>query len=118
MRAEGDSTANDSIHLQFSDSVDSSGVAYAQLGTTSSAELVLQRGPSGPSPRSWGWTDNGWETIGPNIYFANTGPKLLRIQQREDGAIIDQIVISPDRYLNTSPGQPRDDGLKLPEQQP
>jgi hypothetical protein len=118
MRAEGNSTSNDSIHLQFSDSVDSSGAPYARIGTSSSAELVLQRGPSGPSPRSWGWTDNGWETIGPNIYFATTGPKTLRIQQREDGAIIDQVVISPDAYLNTSPGQPRDDTLKLPEQQP
>ena len=47
-----------------------------------------------------------------------TGPQDARIQQREDGAIIDQIVISPDVYLNASPGQRRDDVVILPEQQP
>jgi hypothetical protein len=118
MRAEGNSTGNDSVHLQFSDSVDSSGAAYARIGTTSSAEFVLQGGPSGPAPRSWGWTENGWETVGPHIYFATTGPKTLRVQQREDGVIIDQIVISPDAYLNASPGQRRDDVVILTEQQP
>jgi hypothetical protein len=118
MRAEGNSTSNDSIHLQFSDSVDSSGAAYARIGTTSSAELVLQGGPSGPAPRSWGWTENGWETVGPHIYFATSGPKMLRVQQREDGVIVDQIVISPDAYLNASPGQRRDDVVILTEQQP
>lgn len=118
MRAEGNSTGNDSIHLQFSDSVDASGAAYARIGTTSSAELVLQGGPSGPTPHSWGWTENGWDTVGPNIYFATTGPKTLRVQQREDGVIIDEIVISPDAYLNASPGQRRDDAVTLSEQQP
>jgi phosphatidylserine/phosphatidylglycerophosphate/cardiolipin synthase-like enzyme len=118
MRAEGNSTGNDSIHLQFSDSVDSTGAPFARIGTTSSAEAVLQGGPSGPAPRAWGWTENGWETVGPHIYFATSGPKTLRVQQREDGAIIDQIVISPDAYLNASPGQRRDDVVILSEQQP
>jgi hypothetical protein len=118
MRAEGNSTGNDSIHLQFSDSVDAAGVPIARIGTTSSAELVLQGGPAGPAPRGWGWTENGWETVGPHIYFATSGPQTLRIQQREDGMIIDQIVLSPDAYLNASPGQRRDDVVILSEQQP
>jgi hypothetical protein len=31
------------------------------------------------------------------------------VQQREDGAIIDQIVLSPDSYLTTAPGSRRND---------
>jgi hypothetical protein len=79
---------------------------------------VLQGGPNGPAPRGWGWTENGWETVGPHIYFPTSGAKTLRIQQREDGAIIDQIVISPDAYLDGAPGQRRDDEVILTEQQP
>jgi hypothetical protein len=118
MRAEGNSKSNDSIHLQFTDSVDATGSPYARIGTSSSMELVLQAGPSGGSPRDWGWTENGWETVGPHIYFEAGGAKTLRIQQREDGPSIDQVVISPDAYLNASPGARRDDTVILPEQQP
>jgi hypothetical protein len=118
MKAEGNSTGNDSVHLQFSDSVDAAGAPVARIGTSSSAEFVLQGGPSGAVPRGWGWTENGWETVGPNLYFEAAGPTTLRIQQREDGATVDQIVISPDAYLASAPGQRRDDTLVLPEQQP
>ena len=118
MRADANSTGNDSVHLQFSDSQDAAGTAYARIGTSSSAEVVLQDGPSGLAPHSWGWTDNGWETNGPPIYFATSGPKMLRVQQREDGVYIDQIVLSPDAWLNVAPGQTRDDTVIKPEQQP
>jgi hypothetical protein len=118
MRAEQNSTGNDSVHLQFSDAVDATGAAYARIGTSSSAEVVLQDGPSGAAPRGWGWTDNGWETNGPAIFFATSGAQRLRIQQREDGVYIDQIVLSPDAWLNVAPGQTRDDTVILPEQQP
>jgi hypothetical protein len=118
MRAEGNSTANDSVHLQFSNAVDATGAAYARIGTTSSAEIVLQNGPSGPAPRGWGWTDNGWETNGPSIFFATSGLQTLRVQQREDGVYIDQIVLSSDAWLNAAPGDTRDDTVIKPEQQP
>jgi len=109
MRAQNNSLSNDSVHIQYSDSVDSSGGAFAQIGTTSSTEYVLQNGPNGPADQNWGWTDNGWGALGPNVFFASSGTHTLRIQQREDGAIIDQIVISPDTYLTTSPGARRND---------
>jgi len=120
MRAQNNSLSNDSVHLQFSDdSQDATGAPYARIGTSSSAEVVLQDGPSPPGPpHGWGWTDNGWETNGPAIYFASSGPKTLRIQQREDGVYIDQIVLSPDAWLNVAPGQTRDDTVIQPEQQP
>jgi Bacterial Ig domain len=113
MRAQRDSTLNDSIHMQFNDSVTDAGSPAARIGTTDSTEFVLQRGPSAPAPHGWGWTDNGWGTPGTPIYFATSGTHTLRVQQREDGASVDQIVISSDAYLTTAPGAAQDDGTLL-----
>jgi phosphatidylserine/phosphatidylglycerophosphate/cardiolipin synthase-like enzyme len=114
MRAEGDALSNDSVHVQFSDSVDSVGTPVMRIGTTSSAEPVLQNGPGGAAPREWGWTDNGWGTLGQAIYFAADGAHIIRIQQREDGAALDQIVLSPNTYFDSPPGTRRDDTTILP----
>jgi hypothetical protein len=109
LRADSNSTANDSLHVQFSDALTSSGTPYARIGTTASAEVVLQAGSTAPAPHGWGWADNGWDTAGAPIYFATTGTHTIRIQQREDGMTIDQIVLSPDAYLSAAPGARRDD---------
>jgi hypothetical protein len=115
MRAQSNSTSNDSIHMQFDNATDANGAAYAVIGTTGSAEFVLQNGPSGAAPHSWGWTDSGWGSLGPHVMFATSGTQRLRVQQREDGAIIDQIVISSDTYLTTAPGARTDDTTVLPK---
>jgi len=47
--------------------------------------------------------------MGPLIYFSNTGPQTLRMQVREDGFAIDQIVLSPTTYVNSSPDAPKND---------
>jgi hypothetical protein len=112
-RADGNSTANDSVHVQFDHSIDAAGAPFARIGTAGSLEPVLQNGPGGAAPRGWGWTENGWGSLGPHVYFATTGVHTIRIQQREDGIAIDQIVISPDHYLTGSPGQRRDDATVL-----
>jgi hypothetical protein len=115
MRADGDSWANDSIHLQFSDSLTSSGSPFGRIGTASSLELVLQDGSTGATPQGWGWTENGWGSLGPHVHFAASGTHTLRIQQREDGATVDQIVISPDAYLTKAPGARLNDTTILPD---
>ena len=76
-----------------------------------SAEFVLQNGPNGSRPQGWGWTDNGWGSRGPNVFFATTGTHTIRIQQREDGAIVDEIVISADAYLTVAPGTRTNDKM-------
>jgi hypothetical protein len=43
------------------------------------------------------------------VTFSTSGPHTIRIQVREDGAQIDQIVLSPNRYLNSPPGAIRND---------
>jgi phosphatidylserine/phosphatidylglycerophosphate/cardiolipin synthase-like enzyme len=114
MRAQTNSLANDSVHAQFNHSVNSSGTPMMRIGTTSSAELVLQAGSGGAAPVGWGWTDNGWGSLGASIYFDVSGTQTVRIQQREDGAIIDQIVLSPDVYMTIAPGSRTGDATILP----
>jgi regulation of enolase protein 1 (concanavalin A-like superfamily) len=114
LRAQNDSTSNDSIHVQFSDSLDAAGSATMRIGTTSSAEVVLQNGDTGSAPQGYGWADNGWNMMGPNIYFATTGTHTVRVQQREDGAIVDEIVLSPSNYLCGPPGSRLSDVTILP----
>jgi hypothetical protein len=51
--------------------------------------------------------------MGPVIYFQTTGLQTIRIQTREDGFSIDQIVLSPQSYLNSSPGALKNDNIIL-----
>ncbi|PYR88536.1 MAG: hypothetical protein DMF84_27965 [Acidobacteria bacterium] len=103
MRADRNATSNDSVYLQFSGAVDASGQPVARIATQTGAAVVLQDS-SGRPIGSWGWNDAGWVGLASPFIFSQTGPQTLRIQQREDGIFIDQIVISPARYLTTAPG--------------
>src|SRR5262249_47809178 len=108
MRAQANSVNNDSVSAQFSDAVDHFGTSSYQIGTPTGAEFVLQDGAAGKIS-GWGWADNGFGNFGPDIYFATTGTHTIRIQVRTDGTVLDQIVLSPDTYVRTSPGAPIND---------
>lgn len=114
-KADSNSYANDSVFVQFSGSVTSAGAATFRIGSTSAAEFNLEA-CSGCAVSGWGWEDNGWGTgvLGPTIYFASTGTQTVRIQTREDGLAIDQVVLSPSAYFNTSPGAAKNDTVILP----
>src|SRR5260221_11706493 len=99
---------SDSVSAQFSDSVDAFGSPNYRVGAPSGAEFVLQDGTSG-SISGWGWADNGFGNFGPDIYFAATGSHTIRIQVRTDGTIVDQIVLSPDAFVRSSPGAAKND---------
>ena len=116
-KAENDFWGNDSVFVQFSDSVSGSSPIF-RIGTTSATTINLED-CSGCGLSGWGWQDNGWGVgvMGPLIFFANGGTHTLRIQVREDGLSIDQIVLSPNTYLNASPGALRNDNTILPRQQ-
>jgi hypothetical protein len=113
MKAEGNTWANDSVHVQFSGSVDASGNAIYRRGTTASASVTLEEGTNA-GVHGWGWNDDVAGGMAGPIYFAATGPQTLRVQMREDGASIDQIVLSPATYLNARPGALKDDTTILP----
>jgi phosphatidylserine/phosphatidylglycerophosphate/cardiolipin synthase-like enzyme len=116
-RAENDYYGNDSAFVQFSGAVNSSGAAIYRIGTTSAAEYNLEN-CSGCGLTLWGWQDNAYGlNIGPApIYFATTGPQTLRIQQREDGLSIDQILLSPGAFRQTAPGPLKNDATIYPRQ--
>ena len=72
---------------------------------------------SGCGLSGWGWQDNGYGAgvMGPDIYFATTGRHTIRVQVREDGLGIDQIVLSPGTYLTKSPGALKSDTTIVPQ---
>ena len=103
-KADRNSTANDSVYVQLSSSVDPNGVAIARIGSSQSTVVTLEDS-NGAGVSGWGWQDN-WSGAGPAppIYFRTSGPQTIRLQQREDGISIDQIVLSAGTYLSTVPG--------------
>ena len=114
-KATNNSGYSDSIYAQFSGSTDHSGTPMYRIGTTSGAWVNLEE-CGGCGNNGWGWQDNGFgvNTFGPLIYFAQTGPQRIRIQVREDGFSIDQIVLSPDTFLSMRPGAVKLDAVTLP----
>ncbi len=109
-RAENNFWGNDSVMVQFSNSVDASGAARYRIGTTSANDVNLED-CSGCGLSGWGWQDNGWgvNVTGPAIYFGQSGPQTIRVQVREDGMSIDQIVLSAGQYATASPGVLKND---------
>jgi hypothetical protein len=102
--------ANDSAFLQFSQTVDAAGAPTSRIGTTGAMWYSVEE-YNGAGISYWGWQDNGFglNVAGPSLYFAQTGLQTLRIQKREDGLSIDQIVISPSQYFSVAPGLPKND---------
>ncbi len=86
-----------------------------RIGTTGAADVNLED-CSGCGLSGWGWQDNGWGTnvLGPRLYFEAARTQTIRIQNREDGLLIDQVMLSPDTYLNTPPGSLQNDATIYP----
>jgi phosphatidylserine/phosphatidylglycerophosphate/cardiolipin synthase-like enzyme len=118
-KAYNNSGYSDSIYAQFSGAVNESGTPMYGIGTSSGAWVNLED-CGGCRVNGWGWQDNGFgvNTFGPLVRFAASGPQTIRIQVREDGFSIDQIVLSPDTFLSSSPGALKMDTVILPRQGP
>jgi endonuclease/exonuclease/phosphatase family metal-dependent hydrolase len=113
LRAGGDSKWNDSVWVQFSDSADTNGSAAYRIGS-GDALLVNLEPCNNCGVSGWGWADKGyWTGQSPLVTFANRGTHTIRVQTREDGVQVDQIVLSPANYLNRAPGQGSNDGTIL-----
>ena len=111
-KAVENSTNNDSVYVQFSDSVTVSGSAINRIGTISGMTVILQPCTSS-LVHGWGWANNGWCGLGSNVYFQNTGTHTIQIQVRQPGLTIDQIVLSPQTYLTSMPGKAVNDATIL-----
>jgi PKD repeat protein len=115
-RADRNGYVNDSVFVQFSNSVTSTGTPAYRIGTTSATTYVLED-CSGCVLSGWGWQDNGYGTgvLGPPIYFSTSGTQVMRLQNREDGLSIDQVVLSPQTYITQRPGAATNDTTIVPK---
>jgi hypothetical protein len=103
MKASKNNYNNDSVYLQFSDISDKN-----KIGTANAQSVILEEGTNA-GVLNWGWNDNNYGGLGAAIMFTTNGAHTLRVQAREDGAMIDQIVLSPATYFNTKPGAFKND---------
>jgi phosphatidylserine/phosphatidylglycerophosphate/cardiolipin synthase-like enzyme len=104
VHAIGDQKWNDSIFVQFSDSQTGSGAPSYRIGTASGYAVNLWTCADCQSI-GWGWQRNAyWLGDTGDVWFQNSGSHTIRVQIREDGAEIDQIVLSPDTYGTNPPG--------------
>ena len=115
LRAAGNSKWNDSVWVQFSDAVSGSGAPLYRIGTTSG--LLLNLEPcNGCGTSGWGWVDGAyWLSQTSTLRFASSGTHTIRVQTREDGVQVDQIVLSPSTYLSRAPGAASNDSTILPQ---
>jgi phosphatidylserine/phosphatidylglycerophosphate/cardiolipin synthase-like enzyme len=111
MRGKADANywPNDSVFVQFS------GTDVYRIGTTGAAEYNLED-CSGCRISEWGWQDNAWGVGVPSepIVFTSPGPHTMRVQVREDGLSIDQVLFSPVKFFSTWPGNLKNDSTIYP----
>jgi endonuclease/exonuclease/phosphatase family metal-dependent hydrolase len=115
LRAGANSKWNDSVWVQFSDALDPDGSGIYQIGSWSGL-LVNLEPCNNCGDSNWGWQDGAyWLSQVTTISFASSGSHTIRVQTREDGVQIDQMVLSPSNYLFSSPGPTSGDSTILPE---
>ena len=69
------------------------------------AALNLATDSAATSVNGLGWQNTAyWLSQPTTVGFANSGTHTLRIQVREDGVQLDQIVLSPNRFKTSPPG--------------
>lgn len=114
LRATGNSKWNDSVWVQYSDATTTSGTQAYRIGTTNALNVNLER-CSNCGVSGWGWQDGVyWLSQTTTIQFAAAGTHVIRVQTREDGVQIDQIVLSPTTYRTTAPGALTNDATIVP----
>lgn len=114
LRMKAASTADDSVWVQFTGSVDAQGRPLWRAGTATALPVVLEE-CTGCGVSGWGWQDAApWISAPSIVRFSSGAPQTIRVQPREDGAVIDEIVLSPATYMKEAPGAPSNDGTTLP----
>lgn len=115
IRAKDNSKFNDSVFVQLSDAVNAAGSPIYRIGTTGGLAVNLAQ-CSTCATNGWGWVNSTyWLPDTGDVFFANGGTHTIRVQTREDGADIDQIVLSPSVYLNAAPGPTLGDNTIVPK---
>jgi hypothetical protein len=109
LQAGANSKYNESVWVQFSDALVNGAAAYPMNST--SALMVNLENCSGCGVTGWGWQNTAyWLSQPTTVTFKTTGTHTMRIQVREDGVKLDQIVLSATKYRTTAPGGLKNDG--------
>jgi regulation of enolase protein 1 (concanavalin A-like superfamily) len=115
LKALSNSKYNDAVWLQFSDAMVNGSPMY-RINTTSGLLINLATDGVASSLSGWGWHNGAyWLSQPTTVTFPTTGTRKLRIQVREDGVQLDQIVLSPARFLNAAPGGVSNDSTIVPK---
>jgi probable HAF family extracellular repeat protein len=104
LKALDNNKFNDAVWVQFSGSQANGGPIY-RMGSTSALLVNLATDATASSLSNWGWQNGAyWLTQTTTFTFPAGGTQTIRVQVREDGVQVDQIVLSPNTYRNGSPG--------------
>ena len=116
LQALGSSKLNDSLWVQFSDA-STNGAPVYPLNSASALLVNLATDSTAGSLSGWGWQNTAYWLQQPvTVTFSTAGSHTMRIQVREDGVQLDQIVLSPSQYLTTAPGTVSNDRTIVPKQ--
>ena len=81
------------------------GVPMYPMSSTSGLLVNLATDVTATSLNNWGWQHGAyWLTQATTVAFPVTGSHTMRIQVREDGVRLDQIVLSSVRFATAPPG--------------
>jgi NAD(P)-dependent dehydrogenase (short-subunit alcohol dehydrogenase family) len=106
---------NDSVWVQFSGAQTNGSPAYP-IGSSSGLLVNLATDAGAASLSNWGWQNGAyWLSQPTRVTFAAGGTQTLRVQTREDGVEIDQIVLSPVTFLTSAPGPASNDSTIVPK---
>jgi hypothetical protein len=115
LQATNNSKFNDSLWVQFSDALANGSPVYP-LSSTSALDVNLATDATAASLNGWGWQNGAyWLSQATTVTFAAGGTHTMRIQVREDGVQLDQIVLSPMQYLSVAPGSATHDSTIVPK---
>jgi Gylcosyl hydrolase family 115 C-terminal domain len=103
------------VFVQFSDATAGGASAYP-MNSTSGLVVNLATDSSAGSLNGWGWQNGAyWLGQTTTVSFPTTGTHTLRVQVREDGVELDQIVLSPGQFLTAAPGPVSNDSTIVPK---
>jgi hypothetical protein len=115
LKAIANSKYNDSVWAQFSDASANGSTVYP-MNSTSGVLVNLATDSTASSLNGWGWMNSAyWLSQATTVTFATSGTHTMRVQVREDGVQLDQIVLSPTRYRTSPPGPATNDSTIVPK---
>jgi len=115
LKALNNSKFNDAVWIQFSNASVNGQPVYP-LQSSSGLLVNLATDANATSLNNWGWANGAYWLSQPRTFvFPTGGPQTMRVQIREDGVQIDQIVLSHVTYLSAPPGPPTNDATIVPK---